>query len=208
VSPREPRPPAAEQIEAGARRSQATIGAIGLALVIAFSAYLLFNGHPSGPGVAAGSPVREFVAPLASSDLNVSANVHPRCDPAHPARRGLNVCGRSAIVLDLFVTDAGECVRSVDALETVSKRFHGIEFAAVALDASKLTAQSQALVHHWRIPIAYDSDGAVAALYGVSVCPLIELADSHGRIVGRLIGKAWNDPARLASEVRRLLAPG
>jgi hypothetical protein len=207
VSPREPGRPAAEQIAAGAQRSQATIGAIGVALVVAFSAYLLLNGRPSGPGVAAGSPLREFVAPLASSDLNASANVRPRCDPAHPARRGLNVCGRSPIVLDLFVTDAGECVRSVDALATDSKRFPGIEFAAVALDASKLTARSLTLAHHWRLPIAYDSDGAVEALYGVSVCPLIELADAHGRVVGRLIGRAWNDPARLAAAVQRLLAP-
>jgi len=206
VSPRAPRPPA-EQIEAGARRSQATIGAIGVALVVAFSAYLFLNGHPSGPGVAAGSPVREFVAPLAGSDLNASANVHPRCDPAHPARHGLNVCGRSAIVLDLFVTDASECVRSVDALAAVSGRFPGIEFAAVALDASKVTAQSLALAHHWRIPIAYDSDGAVEALYGVSVCPLIELADANGRVLGRLIGRTWNDPVRLAAAVQRLLAP-
>ena len=60
----------------------------------------------------------------------------------------------------------------------------------------------------WTIPVAYDSDDAVAALYGVSVCPLIELADGHGTVVGRLIGKAWISPARLAAAVRRAFHDG
>jgi hypothetical protein len=205
VRPRAPRADAGEQIEAAARRSQATIGAIGLALVLGFSAYLLLHGHTTGPGVGPGSRVRQFVAPLAGSDLDASANVHPRCDPARPARRGLNVCGRTAIVFDLFVTDAGVCVRSVDTLAAVSARFPTIEFAAVALGASKPQTEELARLHDWRIPIAYDTDGAVAALYGASVCPLIELGDARGRIVGRLIGRAWNEPARLAASVQRLL---
>jgi hypothetical protein len=205
VKPRAPRADAGEQIEAAARRSQATIGAIGLALVLAFSAYLLFHSHTTGPGVGPGGPVREFVAPLARSDLDASANVHPRCDPARPARRGLNICGRTAIVLDLFAADAGVCVRSVDTLAAVSARFPTIEFAAVALGSSKPATEALARLHGWRIPIAYDADGAVAALYSASVCPLIELGNAHGRIVGRLIGRAWNQPARLASRVRRLL---
>ena len=30
--------------------------------------------------------------------------------------------------------------------------------------------------HHWTIPVAYDRDGALGALYGVAICPLVELA--------------------------------
>jgi hypothetical protein len=200
-------PPLADQIAAGTRRSQAAIGAIGIALVIAFSAFLLLHGGGrGGPGVRVGQPVRRFVAPLASSDLNAPANVNPRCNPSRPARRGLNVCGREPIALDLFTTGAPPCVRSVDALQRISALFPGVVFAAVALDSPKAAASAMARARGWRIPVAYDSDGAVAALYRVSVCPLIQLVDGHGTVVGRLIGKGWDDPARLAGAVGRLLA--
>lgn len=194
-----------ELIDAGRRRSQALIGALGIVLVIAFSAYLLTHGSPTVPGVPAGQPLRTFVAPLATSDLDASANVHPRCDPARPALRGLNVCGRRPIVLDLFVIGASPCVRSVDALQTASESIAGVQFAAVALDSGRAATASVVHAQGWRIPVAYDSDGAVAALYDVAVCPLIEVADGHGRVVGRLIGKGWNNPARLRREVERLL---
>ncbi len=200
-----PGPPIPDAIEATRHRYQAMTGAIGIVLVIAFSVYLYADGSPTTPGVAAGGSLRRFVAPLAASDLNVPANVAPRCDPARPARRGLNVCGRNPIVLDLFATGAPPCVRSVDTLAAVSRQFPGVQFAAVAIDAAKDTTEALARSHRWRIPIAYDSDGAVAALYDVSVCPLIELADRGGIVAARLIGKTWNDPSRLAAAVQNAL---
>ncbi len=200
-----PGPSIPDEIEATRHRYQAMIGAIGLVVVIAFSVYLYTDGSPTTPGVAAGASLRRFVAPLATSDLNVPANVNPRCDPARPARRGLNVCGREPIVLDLFATGATPCVRSVDTLAAVSRRFTGVQFAAVAIDAGKDTTEALIRSHRWRIPVAYDSDGAVAALYDVSVCPLIELAGRGGIVAERLIGKAWIEPSRLASAVQGML---
>ncbi len=196
------------ELERSAHRYQAAIGGLGLGLVVAFSVYLFANGSPSAPGIAAGSTLPRFVAPLATSDLDVPANAHPRCDPARPARRGLNVCGRRAIVLSLFVAGARVCVQSVDALAALSRSYPQLQFAAVAVDSSK--AQTEALVraNGWSIPVAYDSDGAIAALYNVSVCPLIELARPDGLVAGRLIGKGWTDPAHLAVEVQRLLGGG
>jgi hypothetical protein len=196
------------ELERTAHRYQATIGALGLALVLAFSVYLFANGSPSAPGVAPGRPLPHFVAPLATSDLNVPANAHPRCNPARPARRGLNVCGRRAIVLSLFLAGAPVCVQSVDALAALSRSYPQVQFAAVAVDSSK--AQTEALVraHDWPIPVAYDSDGAIAALYNASVCPLIEVASPGGIVAGRLIGNGWTDPARLAVGVQRLLGGG
>jgi hypothetical protein len=193
------------EIERTRHRYQAAIGALGLALVLAFSIYLFANGSPSVPGIAAGRALPRFVAPLASADLDVPANAHPRCDPARPARRGLNVCGRRAIVLSLFAADAPVCVQSVHALAAISARFPAVQFAAVAVDASKSQTETLARAHRWPIPVAYDSDGAIAALYNVSVCPLIELAPAGGTVAGRLVGKGWNDPARLSAAVRRLL---
>ncbi len=196
------------ELEQTRHRYQAAIGALGLALVAAFSIYLFVNGSPSAPGIAAGRALPRFVAPLASADLDVPANTDPRCNPARPARRGLNVCGRRAMVLTLFAAGAPVCVQSVQALETIAPRFPSVQFAAVAVGASKSQTEKLVRAHGWSIPVAYDSDGAVAVLYNVSVCPLIELARAGGTVAGRLIGQGWNNPVRLAGAVARLLGAG
>ena len=201
---RRPARPLPPDIARTTRRYQAMIGGFGLLLVIAFSIYLYATNGVSAPGIAPGKPLHRFVAPLATSDLNVSANANPRCNPARPSPRGLNVCGRTPIVLDLFATGAGPCVRSVDTLERLAPRFPHIQFAAVAVQASKASAEALVRSHHWTIPVAYDSDGAIEQIYGVAVCPLIELARRGGVVEQRLIGKTWIDTARLAAQVRRL----
>lgn len=202
-----PAPERSQEIERTARRGQAAIGGLGLALLLAFSVFLFTRGSTGSPGVAAGEPLAHFVAPLALSDLNATANVDPRCDPLRPARRGLNVCGRSAIALDLFVVGARTCVASVDALQSLQRRFVGVELAAVAVGASRAQAAALARAHGWTIPVAYDSDAAVAALYRVSVCPLLELARRGGTVARRLIGRAWTDPAKLGPQIAALARP-
>jgi hypothetical protein len=60
--------------------------------------------------------------------------------------------------------------------------------------------------HHWTIPVAYDKDGAVGSLYGVAICPMVELAYRGGVVEDRLIGNDWISESALAARVRRLLA--
>jgi hypothetical protein len=188
-------------------RYQWTIGAIGLALVIAFSIFTyLAPAHPTHPGVAAGHRLRRFVAPLATSDLNVPANAAPHCNPAHPARRGLNVCDRGPLVLAFFATGGKPCVRAVSTLQRLAPRFPQTSFAAVAAGASKQATLELVRQHRWRIPVAYDSSAVVAQLYDVSVCPLIEVAGSGGIVRRRLIGDRWGRPAALAAVLSRVLS--
>ncbi len=190
------------------RRYGGMIGAFGLALVVVFSAYLLTTRGAQPVGIPAGRQLPLFVAPLATSHLNLDPNTAPRCDPARPNPQGLNVCGRSALVLGLFVTGSRDCSRQVDVIQAVSRQFAGraIQFAAVAVNAGR--SQTVALVrsHHWTIPVAYDRDGAIGALYGVSVCPMVELAYRGGVVANRLIGNHWLAGAALAARVRALLA--
>lgn len=188
------------------RRYQRMIGGLGLLLVIVFSIYITTGSHGTTPGIAAGRQIHRFVAPLATSDLNAAANAHPRCDSARPARRGLNVCGRGALVLGFFVTGAAPCVSAVDAMQTLSRRFPNLKFAAVAVNATRQTTARLVARHHWTIPVAYDLTGAIGQTYGVVVCPLIELVRPGGIVEQRLIGKTWRDPAALASPVVRLAA--
>jgi hypothetical protein len=183
------------------------IGIFGLVLVIAVSVYQFAKHGTGAPGVAAGRQLHLFVAPLATSSLNLDANTNPRCDPAHPNPQGLNVCGRSPLVLGFFVTGSGACTRQIDTLQEVSHQFASspVEFAAVAVRAGRSSTAALVRSHHWTIPVAYDRDGAIGDLYGVEICPMIELAYRGGIVAERLIGEHWLGSSALAARVRALL---
>jgi hypothetical protein len=184
------------------------IGIFGLILVIAFSVYEFGKHGVATPGVVPGKRLHFFVAPLATIGPNKPANARPRCDPAHPNPVGLNVCGRAPTVLVFFATGSGACVREVTALQTVSRRFPpgSAQFAAVAIRAGRAGTRTLVRKHRWTIPVAFDSDGAIGALYNVDICPMIELAYRGGVVADRLIGEHWLNEADLTARVRRLLA--
>ena len=189
------------------RRYQRMIGGFGLVLLVAFSIYLYTSSHThTNIGVPAGFQIHRFVAPLATSDLNVPANPHPRCNPARPALRGLNVCGRGPLVLAFFVTGASACVSEVDTLQSLQRRFPSVHFAAIAVNANRQTTAALVRRRGWTIPVAFDLTGAIGQLYGVEVCPLIELVRPGGIVEQRLIGEPWRNPAALAPRVARLVA--
>jgi AhpC/TSA family len=201
-SPPKPTPPTTVDV----RRYRWMIGGFGLLLVIAV-AILQFASHGIGTaGVPAGKRLHFFVAPLATSGLNLDANTTPRCDPAHPTQEGLNVCGDRPIVLVFFVTGASNCERQVDTLQAVSRQLpaDGVQFAAVAVRTGRAKAAGLVRSHHWTIPIAYDRDGALGALYGVEICPLVELAYRGGTVAQRLIGNHWLSEGALAARVSQL----
>jgi hypothetical protein len=184
------------------------IGIFGLVLLIAFSIYMFTTRGIQTAGVAPGSKLHYFVAPLASSTLNGDANVGPRCDPAHPNPQALNVCGHTPLVLGLFATGSTDCKHEIDTLQQVSREFspQRVQFAAVAVQASHSATEKLVRSHHWTIPVAYDADGAIGALYDVSICPMVQLAYRGGIVSDRLIGNHWLDPGTLAARVRAMLA--
>lgn len=187
------------------------VGIIGLALVLGISVYQFASHGVGNTGVTAGHPLRYFAAPLAATTLHGDANVHPTCSAARHDPRALNVCllaRRGPLVLSFFVTGADQCVRQVSALQTLSGRFPSVQFAAVAVNASRKATAALIRAHRWTIPVAYDPDGRVGALYGVAVCPMAELADRGGVVRDRLIGNHWQTAAALAPRVRELLSGG
>jgi hypothetical protein len=183
-------------------------------LVIAFAVYSLSSHAAGTTGVPAGRPLPAFAAPLAASTLNGDANVHPPCTLARHDPRALNVCllvKRAPLVLAFFVTDSASCEREVDTVQTLAGRrgLGGAQFAAVAIHASHAAAAKAVLRHGWTIPVAYDADGAVGDQYGVTACPLIEVARRGGTVVQRLIGEHWLNAGALEARVRSLLGtPG
>jgi len=184
------------------------IGIFGLVLVVAFSIYEFTRHGIVVPGVASGGRLHYFVAPLATTGPDKPANTSPRCDPAHPNPLGLNVCGRTPLVLAFFVTGSGPCRREVDTLQAVSREFSGtdLQFAAVAISASRSSTAALVRSHRWTIPVAFDTSGQVGSLYNVAICPMVELARRGGIVEDRLIGEHWLSTSALAARVRALLA--
>jgi len=189
------------------RRYRWMIGIFGLALVIAASVFQFAKNGVGSPGIVAGKRLHYFVAPLATSGLNLDANTKPRCDPTRPNPRALNVCGRTPLVLAFFVPGSGTCRREVDTLQALAPRYSSrdIQFAAVAVRSSARATSALVTSHHWTIPVAYDRDGAIGAVYGVEICPMLELSYRGGVVAERLIGEKWLSSSALASQVQRLL---
>jgi len=193
----------------GSRRYQWLAGLFGLALIVGFSIVGLSSHGTGTAGVPAGQTLRAFAAPLATSTLIGDANLHPPCTESHHDPRALNTCllmRRGPLVLDFFVTGSAKCVRTVDAMQSIARRFatSGIQFAAVAVRAGPGATRRLVRRHGWTIPVAYDRDGAVGESDGVVVCPLIELVRRGGVVARRLIGGHWDRPAALAAQVQVL----
>lgn len=194
------------------RRYQRMIGLFGLALVIVISISFLTTHGVGTAGIPAGKKLHYFAAPLATSNLNGDANTNlpPACTKGQHDRRALNICllaKRAPLVLAFFVTGSSGCEREADALQTLSSRYPPgkVQFAAVAVRANHADARKAVLSHHWTIPVAYDPDGAVGDVYGVEVCPIVELAYRGGVVARRLIGEHWDSTAALAAQVQVLL---
>jgi peroxiredoxin len=187
------------------------VGIIGLALVLGISVYQFTTHGVGNAGVTAGHQLRYFAAPLAASTLDGDSNDHPTCSAAHHDPRALNVCllaRRGPLVLAFFVTGAGQCVRQVNVLQALASRFPAVQFAAVAIGGSHRATAAAVRRHRWTIPVAYDSDGRVGALYGVAACPMVEMASRGGSVRDRLIGDRWQTAAALAPRVQDLPGAG
>lgn len=189
------------------KRYRWAIGIFGIGLVIVISVVQLLSNGVHGGGIGAGTKLQNFAAPVATSNLVGDANFSKPCKLAYFGTRAVNTCllTRGApLVLALFVTGSDDCVRSIDATQAVSKQFPSVRFAAVAIDASQSDTAKLVRSHHWTIPVAYDRDGAVGQVYGVQICPMIELVRPGGTVKDRLIGDRWESPGALAAKVRAL----
>jgi peroxiredoxin len=192
------------------RRYRWMLGIFGLALVVVISVWQFASHGPGTTGVPAGHKLHYFAAPLAASTLNGAANVTPPCTEARHDPRALNIClisKRTPLVLAFFVTGSSNCRQQVDTLQTLSRRFAPgkVQFAAVAVGASHERVAAEVRQHHWTIPVAYDSEGRIGSLYGVQICPLVQLARRGGVVFDRLIGNHWLKPGALAARVGSLI---
>lgn len=195
---------------------------IAIAAGLAILAYITWNTLTTpgagSSGLAPGSPMPPFAAPLATSDLVGDANVarranagaagaRPACSVTDP--RALNSCTlarRGPVVLAFLTEGADRCVAALDAMQRLAPRYPQVGFAAVAIRGDRGDLRDLVREHRWSFPVAQDRDGAVANLYGVAVCPTVVLAHRGGRVLRTALGEQETTTAALRRGVERLLA--
>jgi thiol-disulfide isomerase/thioredoxin len=167
-------------------------------------------------------PLPEFAVPLAVGELEGDANVaQDDCEsselPCPPDRRRTPACRLrtpgSVRVCDLFArpsvisfwfTGDGRCVAQQDVVDQVSERYRG-RVGFLSLDIRDDRGEVRDLIEErgWSMPVGYDRDGAVAALYRVGGCPTFAYVFPGGTLQDASIGVL--DVEGLSSRVEWLL---
>jgi hypothetical protein len=163
-------------------RSGRYLGAAGLILLVVASLSLLLSGGSKSAGVLPGRPAPPFALPLATGNVQGSANIathsgegaaglRPACSVRGPGL--LNVCQLyegAPLVLSLFV-EAGGCPAILSELQALKSSFPGVRFAGVAVAGDRGALRRLIATHRLTMPVGVDSDGAVGATYGMLICP-------------------------------------
>jgi hypothetical protein len=168
-------------------------------------------------------PLPEFAVPLATSDLEGDANVaQDDCEtselPCPPESRRTPACQvsepGSIRVCDLFdrpsvisfwFAKRGGCVAQQDVVDEVYGRYRGrVGFLSLDIRDDRDKVRSLVEQRGWRMPVGFDRDGAVAALYRIGLCPTLAYVFPGGTLHATSIGEL--DAERLGARVEDLLA--
>ncbi|HTR76275.1 MAG TPA: hypothetical protein VMH33_13555 [Solirubrobacterales bacterium] len=151
-------------------------------------------------------PLPEFAVPAAAGHLEGDANVYqddcadsslPCSEPRVPACRittpgAIRVCDlfdRPLVISFWFGTESG-CERQQDVVSTVAERYRGrVNFLSLDVRDSRGAVRELVREHGWKMPVGFDRDGAVAALYRVGGCPTFAYAYPGGTLQSASIGE-------------------
>jgi hypothetical protein len=146
-------------------------------------------------------PLPEFAVPAAAGTLEGDANVaQDDCAtsqvPCPAEARRTSACHIGTVgairVCDLFerplaisfwFTKGGGCVDQQDAVDRAYERYRGrVNFLSIDVRDDRDTVRDLIREHGWEMPVGYDRDGAVAALYRVGGCPTFAFAYPGGTL--------------------------
>ena len=164
----------------------------------------------------------EFALPSAAGSLEGDANVaQDDCASAQvpcpagsrraPACRirtpgAIRVCDffDRPLVLSFWFSRGGNCVSQQDVVDRVYRRYRDrVGFLSVDVRDGRDTVRELIRQRGWRMPVGYDRDGAVAALYRIGGCPTFAYAYPGGTLQDAGIGELT--AAQLEAHVRALL---
>jgi hypothetical protein len=170
-----------------------------LTIAVAISLWTLFNGsRPVGSENLIGRPLPDFAAPLASGTQTGDSNVYTAeqakavnstaaCDVELPGV--FNSCRdlKGEAIVKFWNTTKSECADDVSTLNDFADAHPKVNVVAVAFDQSDTQVRGFMKNKDWKVPVAIDRDGAVAALYSVAGCPSTFFAHD-GEITGVKLG--------------------
>ncbi|MFI5028008.1 MAG: TlpA family protein disulfide reductase [Solirubrobacterales bacterium] len=165
-------------------------------------------------------PLPEFAVPLASGTLEGDANVAqddcassrlPCSDPRTPAcgvdePGAFRVCELFAkpSLISFWFTKGDGCVEQQDVVNRAFERYRGrVAFLSLDVHDDPVTVRDLARERGWRMPVGYDRDGAVAALYRVGGCPTFAYVFPGGTLQSASIGDLTEE--QLATRIEDLL---
>ncbi len=160
---------------------------------------------------AAAGPTLEGDANVSQDDCASSETPCPASDRRPPAcrihlRGALRVCDffDRPLVLSFWFSRGGNCVGQQDAVSQVYGRYRDrVGFLSVDVRDDRDTVRELIRERDWRMPVGYDRDGAVAALYRVGGCPTFAYVYPGGTLQDASIGELT--AAQLEAHVRALL---
>jgi hypothetical protein len=167
-------------------------------------------------------PLPEFAVPRAAGALEGDANVaqddcetsQTPCPPGArrppacriPTAGAIRVCAffDRPLVLSFWFSRGGNCVQQQDVVDRVYERYRGrVGFLSLDVRDGRDTVRDLIRRHRWRMPVGYDRDGAVAALYRIGGCPTFAYAYPGGTLQDASIGELT--VKQLEARVRSLL---
>jgi len=167
-------------------------------------------------------PLPEFAVPRADGPLEGDANVAqddcatsetpcpdgsrraPACRIGTPG--AIRVCDLfdRPLVLSFWFARGGNCTEQQDVVSSVYERYRDrVGFLSLDVRDGRDTVRELIRQRGWQMPVGYDRDGAVGALYRVGGCPTFAYAFPGGTLQAASIGELT--APQLESHVRALL---
>lgn len=191
------------------------IGLLAIVILVLITVNTIVTPSNGLAGLAPGSQLPPFAAPLAEGDLEGSVNVatrtndlvrHAACTVRGP--QVLNICQlyeQGPVVLALFV-DASACDRVLGEMQSLAGAYPTVRFAAVAIKGSRSYVRALIRSRHLAFPVGLDPEGVLPVLYKMATCPQLTFARRGGVTQGRALLSTPSLP-QLRARVARLLAP-
>jgi hypothetical protein len=154
-------------------------------------------------------PLPEFAVPNAAARLEGDANVaQDDCEtsqaPCPESARRVSACQIRApgalrvcdffdrpLVLSFWFTRGGStCTEQQDVVDKIYERYRGrVSFLSLDVRDDRDAVRELIRRRGWRMPVGFDRDGAVGALYRVGLCPTFAYAYPGGTLQSASVGE-------------------
>jgi hypothetical protein len=193
-------------------RYSIAVGLIFLALIAVATLHTLTGGGGEDTLGLDKQPARwplpEFAVPAASGKLEGDANIYqddcgssslpcsenpprvPACQiTVAGAIRDCDLFDRPLVISFWFGTE-NRCERQQSVVSTVAARYRGrVNFLSLDVLDSRESVGELVREQGWTMPVGFDRDGAVAALYRIGLCPTFAYAYPGGTLQSASIGE-------------------